>query len=154
MGPLVLRPRALGLTLAEILVALGLLTCLTMSVLGLFLSARTVGAKGEGSVRAVNLAEFELDRWKTSDFATLETLTSAPQNYQRDYLGQAYQVTASASRLSSTPGVPEYDVLQLVIALEWQEKKQMTLADQDQGTIGQSTTRMEIQTMVSAVGAI
>lgn len=142
------------MTLAEVLVALGLLAFITLSILSLFLSARTMGGKGEGTVRAVNLAEFELDRWKTSDFADLEALTTVPQSYQRDYLGQNYEVTVSATRLSTNTGAAEHRVLRLLLTLQWQEKKQLTMANQDQGTVGQSTTTYELDTMVSAVGAL
>jgi Tfp pilus assembly protein PilX len=154
MGLTRLQRSSSGLTLVESVISLGVMTIITLSLLSLFLSARTMGSKGEGVVTATNLAEAELDRWKTSDFLALEALIAQPETYRVEYLGQSYDIIASAARLSSNSTSAEYRVLKLTVLLEWQEKKQLTMAKVGQGTVNQTSTIMRLDTMVSAVGSL
>ena len=148
------KSRSAGLSLAECVISLGITSVLTLSLLSLFLSARTMGSKGEGLVTVTNMAEEELDLWKTTDFAVLEGLLSDPEVYQRDYLGQSYDIEVSAERLSTDDSTPEYKVLLLRVQVEWLERKQLTMGTVAQGSVNRTPTQMEVLTMVSAVGSI
>ena len=143
-----------GFSILETMVALGLLAFITLSIMALFLSARTMGSKGEGSVLAANLADSELDSWKAKGFASIEALEAAPESYERIYHGQTYEVEATAVRLSSTPGDPGHGVFHLTVTLEWEEKKQLADPGKKLLSVGQTTSRLEVESLVSEVAAL
>lgn len=140
-----------GFNLLEVVLALGLLSFILLSIMGVFLTAGASGSYGRASVDAVNLAERELYSWKAKDFVELEALVGNPQVYQLSHKNKDYDVEISAARLSANVADPEYRMLNLSTNLTWQEKKSLA-QDENQSAVQETQTQFRLDTVVSGTG--
>lgn len=114
-----------GFTLAEIIVALGFLTVVLLSLMGLLTSHYAMQSKSEESLAAGHLALAQMESWKSRPFSELAALVSSPAppiDLVRD--GREYRC-----RLQVTPhpaSAPQMRLLHLSVRLDWQESTSLS----------------------------
>lgn len=111
-----------ALTLAEIIIALGLFSLIALAVMSILLSARSASSAGAESATAAAVAQGQLDSLATLPNATLlGYLTAAPPDYPVVQDGRTYQVHVQVARLNTAPGAVDYNLLDVSVRLTWQQ---------------------------------
>ena len=119
-----------GYSLLECIVALGLMTVISLTMASLFLGGQaTTNHTLEGS-RGSQLAELEMSHLKGLPFAELESYTITPPEMQQQKLDDLdFQVHSRVERLNPTPGHPDFDLLRLEVTVNWQENRQLAVSE-------------------------
>lgn len=137
-----------GFQLLEVLLALFLFSVVSLSVLMLFISSRTTQETGLSNLRATVVADVELEKWKSKPYtAVVASLGSLPV-YQVVDEGVTYSVNTRLTRLSNVPTDTSYDLVDLRLEVEWQQKKALSSKDQ-QLSVGASTSRVVLHSTLS-----
>lgn len=108
-----------GFSLAEILLSLTLLTIVCLVLVGLLTGAQAGTGVNDEMLGASSIVEAHLQDLKSGSFGVLEAAvgTTVTNNVTVD--GRDYRLETEISRVGTTPGQPDYSVLQLVTTATW-----------------------------------
>ena len=113
-------------TLAEVVLALGLLSIIALGLMSLFVSSRVSSQGGTARVEAIQLAAQEMDQAKRRPYNELVALTTTPlPPYSVSFHSQPYQVSLTVQRSGSNPSLLDYDLLELQVVVSWEQKDRL-----------------------------
>ena len=108
-----------GFSLAELLLALTLLTIVSLVLMGLLTGAQAgAGVNGE-MLLASDVVESQLHELKSGSFSNLEATIGTPITSTVTAGGRDFQLETEVSRVGTTPGQPDYRVLSLKTTALW-----------------------------------
>ncbi len=117
-----MRGRAFGLS--EITLAIGLFAVIALALVSLFVSNAATQIQGQGTVRAVHLAQSFLEQHEARPYWELEALLASPRVPRVQQVdGVEYTLTLSVERVSTSPAQPEYQLLSLTSRCDWNERR-------------------------------
>ena len=133
-----------GFTLLEVVLVVGLLGSISLAVIGFFLASGVSSQFGLTRARAAYVAETEMTRLKLAGYPTLVSYVGSPPAPINLSDGpQTYQEQVSVTRLNSTVGTAEYDLLRVTLLLTWSENKSFEVqSDRALTAATQSTYQM------------
>lgn len=137
--------RSRGFSLAEILLAIGVLTTLILLLIGLVASGLASSDKGEEHITAVHVAEAEMGRWKARTYSEILALSGqdlAPVPRLSD--GREYQCQLVVQPVAPAALNPDGSVLRLTVRVNWQEATALG----GQGTRSERPASLELESVV------
>ena len=111
-------------------------------------SDRAVVESADGNLRATVVADVELEKWKSKPYTAVVASLGSPPVYQVIDQGVTYSVNTRLTRLSNVPTDTSYDLVDLRLEVEWQQKKALSSKDQ-QLSVGASTSRVVLHSTLS-----
>ena len=137
-----------GFSIAEVMIAIGIVSALAISLIGLFLSARIATESGDHRTKALALSEEALLRYKAETYAKLQDyLSSPPPSINVVSNGINFSTAAEFERLDSSSSSPEYNLIQITTTTTWAEKKSLAIAEESFNA-QESESRLSLKTVV------
>ncbi|MCA9790486.1 MAG: hypothetical protein KC910_01775 [Candidatus Eremiobacteraeota bacterium] len=133
-----------GFNLIEVAFAVALIALTMILLIGLMLTAHNGSASNHEAAVAASLAETHLDELKRGDFNSLVGLIGVGEVVTVDADGRPHTLTTQIERLGSTPGTPDYQVLNLTCVVTWESRSVDPESKQRQA-------RFQLQTQAAAV---
>lgn len=133
-----------GFNLAEVAFAVALIALTMILLIGLMLTAHNGSASNHEAAVAASLAEARLDELKRGDFNSLVGLIGVGEVVTIEAEGRPHTLTTQVERLGSTPGTPDYQVLNLTCVVTWESRSVDPESKQRQA-------RFQMQTQAAAV---
>jgi hypothetical protein len=138
------RSRSPGLSLAETVIAIGVLAVIVLFLIGLIVTSFAVQDKGDENLAAVHLAESEMNLWKSRPYQEVAALAPGPTPAVLKISdGREYRCSLSVAPLASDN--PDGRILRLTVRLDWTEATGVG-AD---GVKGQRPAWLELQSILS-----
>lgn len=136
-------------TLAEAVVAIGLLAIIILVLIGIFTSGLATQDKGNEDIRAIAIAEAEMNYWKARPYQEVyDRIANPPPTRTRSADGGEYSSQLKVEVLTpSDSEIPNPDdrTLKLTVVVSW-----MSQAGLDQGkTKAQHTATLKLVSIIS-----
>lgn len=142
---MMVRDRDKGLTLSEIVVALGVFGLVVLALIGLFVTNAASQEQAIYQAQGISVTQAELETYKRRPYLELlDLIVHPPAPRTATIEGKDYTFTLAASRLDTNPTSPDYPMLQLDMRTDWVEKRALA-----NGTRQDAPVRVEMSILVA-----